>query len=129
MGESLPAARRHHLLQKYVADLRVESRIVEYFRGVLRFDPGREGAQRRLDALPELVEHLGGVAVNRLLGEDRLVGVALLLGLEDGLGRRALFPLGLLLLVLGHTMIIAVSRRKLRAFFTLKYATFPRLCR
>ena len=58
--------------------------------------------ERGLDALPELIEHLVGVVVDRLLGEDRLVGVALLLGLEDRLGRRAVLVLELLLLVLGH---------------------------
>ena len=45
---------------------------------VLRFDPGREGAQRGLDAVAELVEDLTGVVVDGLLGEDRLVGIALL---------------------------------------------------
>ena len=78
IGVSLPPHADIICLQEDVADLRVEAGVVEHVRAVLRLDPGRERAQRRLDALPEGVERLRGVVVDGLLGQHRLVGIALL---------------------------------------------------
>src|SRR5262249_31101861 len=86
------------------------------FPVIVRLDPGHEAVERVFHALAEGLQDLFGVGVNGLLGEGRLVGVALLFGFQNGFGWWLLPFLLFLFLVLRHVLIIAVPQKKLRGF-------------